>query len=48
MTHGLNADTPRFEVLGDAALVVHSRRAQALRASLLASPCRAYVRPCQP
>ncbi|GGK38269.1 allophanate hydrolase [Deinococcus malanensis] len=38
MTHGLNADTPRFEVLGDAALVVHSRRAQALRASLLASP----------
>lgn len=38
MTHGPPADTPRFELLGDAALVVHSRRAQALRASLLASP----------
>lgn len=38
MTQGLPAETPRFELLGDAALVVHSRRAQALRASLLASP----------
>ena len=38
MTHGPPADTPRFEVLGDAALVVYSRRAQALRASLLSSP----------